>query len=664
MKKEQTHKGRNTAVAILLLLALLGGTAALSGRNAGRTVAVEPSATPMAAVLSAETVRPEAAAPSVRPSEAPAATAAALPVESAAPKALPLSQPVRREAAPAVTAAPAEASQAAVEPENTVEPEMELTVDDTLVPLAALPQNDIPAPELPVRELPTPPAAPSARPETGRNDSSDRDDSGSTPPVVSSTPAPSESAEVSPVPTPSESAEVSPSPVPTEPVEEDTRTNLQKTVDFAQAIVDGYNACEDDNARREYLGVTNSNFSNDTFRALMADRMDDTALELDDETVLAAAAQAAASDTQYIHAYFLKNTAGAASPMDFVIYTTSNQSISGGSKWAAWLVWLPQAETYEDGWFITTQTHSHTGALQTNTVSGFRNASADVMAEEVLTSDNAWAPLFGQPAPEYPDYTDEAAIQWLLAQLDDTESKVYEFYHRDSVYTAALNSTGVNFGESVNTALRAFFGLDEDASFTWRVYRAKNGSELNVFFTRSVIEDEDTVLENVTAHFSKAPGEYLQGTASVIYDDDNNLVLYGNSFTAYGAEPMVMTAELLPIPQEPPVLVEEEVPAQTETLPEDQDTEEETPAEEEPAEESPVEEEPAAGTEDEIIPDEDEDLTEDSEEAEIPEAGVSETETPETDTVEAPETGAAESTDGTVENTEAPTVDTETVEEI
>ena len=316
-----------------------------------------------------------------------------------------------------VTSSPASIHMGAVQA-----PAYESITDET-VPLAA-PQDD--QPKLVVRTValkgaavpanlptatpvaPTPTlAVPTATPEEA------------TPTPVAPTEKPDDATPAPAAPT-EKPEEATPTPVaPTEKPEEATPTPVAPTptpapkssaasrlLERANALISEFNACTTADQKRELLGVTNSNFSNDSFRKKIITDMGGTWENLEQEVVDATEYQQ--DKALYVQVYI----AGKSTDYEAVVYSTQNPAL-GGSQWSTNLVYDNETEL----WMEYTQKHPYNDSRVGYSLVGLYNkdGSYDALKDTMETSD-VWQPV-EVPEPEAPA-ADEASAPDTVPETD------------------------------------------------------------------------------------------------------------------------------------------------------------------------------------------------------------------------------------------------------
>ncbi|MEA5003038.1 MAG: hypothetical protein VB081_06025 [Christensenella sp.] len=139
-------------------------------------------------------------------------------------------------------------------------------------------------------------------------------------------------------------------------------TNTEITLAYAQRVIDGYSACSTDKERQEYFGITNNNFSNDTFRDKLQEMM---GAPLPLENNITGQAAYCSDLTLYLHVYFVKD-GSARTP---VIYATATGAANGSGRWEAWMIYMSGT------WYESQKTHEYNGSHQPTGISSFNNRS-------------------------------------------------------------------------------------------------------------------------------------------------------------------------------------------------------------------------------------------------------------------------------------------------
>ncbi len=158
-----------------------------------------------------------------------------------------------------------------------------------------------------------------------------------------------------------------------------------------------FNACSSNEEKRALLGISNSNFSNDTFRAKLLADLGGTWELLEDEIV--SATQYQSDKTLYVQVYMsgLKN--------DFVpvVYSTQNADLTARNQWATNLVYNDDAAL----WMEYTQKHAYNDSRVTYSMTELGN-NKDGWEElkDVMETSPVWeevvVPDSSSPAPLEP----------------------------------------------------------------------------------------------------------------------------------------------------------------------------------------------------------------------------------------------------------------------
>ncbi|MEA4870119.1 MAG: hypothetical protein VB062_05725 [Christensenella sp.] len=281
-------------------------------------------------------------------------------------------------------------SPASISTESVQAPVYE-SITDAAIPLAA-PQGDQPA--LVVRTvairdeaspvnptvtpaLPAATPAPTATPEEAAPTPAEAAPTPATPTV---TPAEATPTPAAPTVTP---AEATPTPGTATPAPVVKTTAASRLLERANALITQFNACTTADQKRELLGVTNSNFSNDTFRKKLVTDMGGTWENLEQEVVDATEYQQ--DKTLYVQVYI----AGKSTNYEAVIYSTQNPAL-GGNQWSANLVYDDETEL----WMEYTQKHPYNDSRVGYSLVGLYNkdGSYDALKDTMETSD-VWQPV-------------------------------------------------------------------------------------------------------------------------------------------------------------------------------------------------------------------------------------------------------------------------------
>ncbi len=219
---------------------------------------------------------------------------------------------------------------------------------------------------------------------------------------VSEKPAPVEPAPEKPAPIePAPEKPVPIEPAPEKPAPEEpapTSTTATRMLDRAYALIAQFNACTNSAEKRALLGITNNNFSNDSFRKKIISDMGGSFEQLEAEVV--ASTQYQQGKTLYVQVYI----AGKSTAYEPVVYSTQNADLSG-NQWFTNLVYDDDTET----WMEYTKKHPSNDNRESYSLAGL-NAKAggyDELKDTMETSD-LWQPV--EVAPEADEST-EAPVE-------------------------------------------------------------------------------------------------------------------------------------------------------------------------------------------------------------------------------------------------------------
>ena len=164
-----------------------------------------------------------------------------------------------------------------------------------------------------------------------------------------------------------------------------------RLLERANTLIAQFNACTTADQKRELLGVTNSNFSNDTFRKKLITDMGGTWENLEQEIIDATEYQQ--DKTLYVQVYI----AGKSTDYEAVVYSTQNPAL-GGSQWSTNLVYDDETAL----WMEYTQKHPYNDSRVGYSLVGLYNkdGSYDALKDTMETSD-VWQPV-EVPEPEAP----------------------------------------------------------------------------------------------------------------------------------------------------------------------------------------------------------------------------------------------------------------------
>ena len=190
-------------------------------------------------------------------------------------------------------------------------------------------------------------------------------------------------------------------PAQEEPAQEDPvvlSTAATRLLERAKALLSSFYACTNSAEKRALLGITNSNFSNDSFRAKLVSDMGGTWEQLEEEVVDATAYQQ--GKTLYVQAFI----AGKSTDYEAVVYSTQNPALSG-NQWSTNLVYNDETAT----WMEYTKKHPYNDNREGYKINGLYNNDGgwDALKETMDESDD-WQPVdvpdeAEAPAPGAPD---------------------------------------------------------------------------------------------------------------------------------------------------------------------------------------------------------------------------------------------------------------------
>jgi len=204
-------------------------------------------------------------------------------------------------------------------------------------------------------------------------------------------PAAEEPAPLAPAP----EAPVAEEPVAQEPVSEepaDASTSTTRMLDRAYSLIAQFNACTNSAEKRALLGITNSNFSNDSFRKKIISDMGGSFEQLEAEVV--DSTQYQQGKTLYVQVYI----AGKSTDYEPVVYSTQNSDLSG-SQWSTNLVYDDDTAT----WMEYTKKHTYNDSRVGYSLAGLNGNEGgyDELKDTMETSD-LWQPVDETPVEEAP----------------------------------------------------------------------------------------------------------------------------------------------------------------------------------------------------------------------------------------------------------------------
>ncbi len=205
-------------------------------------------------------------------------------------------------------------------------------------------------------------------------------------------PLPLES-EIVPEPAPESPAPESPapeSPAPEEPAPQSTTAT--RMLDRAYTLIAQFNACTNSAEKRALLGITNNNFSNDSFRKKILSDMGGSFEQLEAEVV--ASTEYQQGKTLYVQVY----VAGKSTDYEPVVYSTQNSDLSG-NQWSTNLVYDDDTAT----WMEYTKKHPYNDSREGYSLAGL-NGNEDGYDElkDTMESSDLWQPVDETPIEEAP----------------------------------------------------------------------------------------------------------------------------------------------------------------------------------------------------------------------------------------------------------------------
>lgn len=169
-------------------------------------------------------------------------------------------------------------------------------------------------------------------------------------------------------------------------------TAAERLYKRAIALVEAYNSCKTTAEKRELLGITDSNFSNDTFRAKLLRDLGGTWDRLESDIV--SATQYQQGKTLYVQVYLVPS-GGSFIP---VIYSTQNSALNG-NQWSTNLVYHDETNS----WMEYTQKHAYNDSRVGYGMTQLNSASAWNTLKDTIQSSSVWQKVSGAtttPTPE------------------------------------------------------------------------------------------------------------------------------------------------------------------------------------------------------------------------------------------------------------------------
>ena len=204
--------------------------------------------------------------------------------------------------------------------------------------------------------------------------------------------------EIVPAPAPEEPAPESPAPeypAPEEPAPEepvDTSTTATRMLDRAYTLIAQFNACTNSAEKRALLGITNNNYSNDSFRQKILSDMGGSFEQLEAEVI--AATEYQQGKTLYVQVYI----SGKSTAYEPVVYSTQNSDLSG-SQWSTNLVYDDDTST----WMEYTKKHPSNDSRVGYSLAGLNGKEGGYdELKDTMESSDLWQPVEVAPDAEAP----------------------------------------------------------------------------------------------------------------------------------------------------------------------------------------------------------------------------------------------------------------------
>ena len=208
---------------------------------------------------------------------------------------------------------------------------------------------------------------------------------------VTEDPAPVSPAPESPAPeSPAPESPAPEDPAPEEPV--DKSTTATRMLDRAYTLIAQFNACTNSAEKRALLGITNNNFSNDSFRKKILSDMGGSFEQLEAEVV--ASTEYQQGKTLYVQVYI----SGKSSAYEPVVYSTQNSDLSG-SQWSTNLVYDDDTAT----WMEYTKKHTYNDSRVGYSLAGLNGVEGGYdELKDTMESSDLWQPVEVTPDAEAP----------------------------------------------------------------------------------------------------------------------------------------------------------------------------------------------------------------------------------------------------------------------
>ena len=190
------------------------------------------------------------------------------------------------------------------------------------------------------------------------------------------------------------------SPAPEEPV--DKSTTATRMIERTYALIAQFNACTNSAEKRALLGISNNNFSNDSFRQKILSDMGGSFEQLEAEVV--DSTQYQQGKTLYVQVY----VSGKSTAYEPVVYSTQNSGLSG-SQWSTNLVYDDDTAT----WMEYTKKHPSNDSREGYSLASLngKEGGYDELKDTMETSD-LWQPVEVTPDTEAPvDSTDAGTVE-------------------------------------------------------------------------------------------------------------------------------------------------------------------------------------------------------------------------------------------------------------
>ena len=172
-----------------------------------------------------------------------------------------------------------------------------------------------------------------------------------------------------------------PTPTPTPAFSGTAAVRLLKRTN---ALIAEYSNCKTADEKRALLGITNSNFSNDTFRAKLVRDLGGSWERL--ESGIVGDTQYQQGKSFYVQVYLIPS----GSSFIPVIYSTQNSALSG-NQWATNLIYNDETRN----WMEYTQKHAYNDSRVTFSMTNLSSASAWSTHKDAMASSSVWRQVIG-----------------------------------------------------------------------------------------------------------------------------------------------------------------------------------------------------------------------------------------------------------------------------